>query len=33
MKKDKNYNEHIGCAWMILAFFLGIALCVWASKQ
>lgn len=26
------YNEQIGCAWMILAFFVGIALIIYASK-
>lgn len=28
----KEENEMKGCAWMIFAFFFGLAMCVWASK-
>lgn len=26
-------SEEKGCAWMIFAFFAGIALIIWVSKQ
>lgn len=28
-----NMTEEAGCAWMIIAFFIGVALCIYASKQ
>lgn len=28
-----NSQEGKGCAWMIFAFFAGIALIIWATKQ
>lgn len=29
----ENNSEQKGCAWMIFAFFAGLALIIWASKS